>query len=137
MTDYPKADLLPEVTDLNRPYWEGLNEGVLRLQHCGDCESNQYPPETFCYACGSMNVAWQDSSGEGAVHTFITVHQKYHPAFYEEVPYNVSVIELDDGVRLVSNLVGVGPDQVRIGQRVRAAPRLVSADQHALYFEPA
>jgi uncharacterized protein len=137
MTAYPKADLLPPITDLNAPFWHGLNDGVLRLQRCEACSSYQHPPESFCYRCGSDRIEWAEASGLGVVHTFITVHQRGHPAFADDIPYNVSVIQLDEGPRLLTNVVGVPPEQVRIDMRVRLAPRPVSETQHGPYFEPA
>lgn len=130
-----RADLLPEPTELTKPFWDGLSEGKLRLQHCDECDKYQYPAETFCFHCGSLNVEWKDASGKGEVHTFITVHQRYHPAFADLIPYNVSVIELAEGPRLVSNVESIAPEDVRIGMPVRIAPRKESNGQYAIAFE--
>ena len=130
-----RADLLPEPTELTKPFWDGLSEGKLRLQHCKDCGKYQYPAETFCFHCGSQNVEWKDASGRGEVHTFITVHQRYHPAFADLIPYNVSVVELAEGPRLVTNVESIAPDDVRIGMPVRIAPRKESNGQYAVVFE--
>lgn len=136
MTSAPsRADLLPEPTELSQPFHDGLAEGKLRLQHCPDCDSHQYPPEIFCYQCGSTNVTWKDASGKGVVHTFITVHQRYHPVFADLIPYNVSVIELAEGPRIVSNVVSIDPHDVRIGMPVHAAPKQESNGRYALVFE--
>lgn len=131
-----RAALLAEPTDLDRAYWDGLAEGKLRVQRCGACKSCQAQPETFCYTCGSDDIVWTDVSGRGTVFSFITVHQKYHPAFYELVPYNVSIVELEEGPRLVANVVDVDPHEVRVGMAVRAAMRPVG-DRVALFFERA
>ena len=130
-----RADLLPEPTEMTKPFWDGLSEGKLRLQHCGDCDKYQYPPETFCFHCGSLKVEWKDASGKGKVHTFITVHQRYHAAFADLIPYNVSVIELAEGPRLVSNVESIAPEDVQIGMPVRVAPRQESNGQYAIAFE--
>lgn len=130
-----RADLLPEPTDLTRPFWDGLAEGKLRLQHCRECDNYQYPAEAFCYFCGATDIEWKDASGKGEVHTFITVHQRYHPAFADLIPYNVSVVELEEGPRLVSNVIGIDVGDVRIGLPVRVAPQKESNGQFALAFE--
>ena len=130
----PRADLLAEPTELDQGYWDGLAEGKLRVQQCGACKHWQEVPETFCYACGADEMAWQNVSGKGTVHTFITVHQKYHPAFYDLVPYNVSVIELDEGPRITANIVNTAPNNVQIGMKVTAKPAPVG-DRVALFFE--
>lgn len=131
-----RAQLLSEPTELDQAYWDGLAAGKLRVQHCNACKSYQTPPETFCYVCGSDDVAWKDASGRGTVHSFITVHQKYHPAFYEMVPYNVSVVELEEGPRLVANVVNVDPHEVTVGMDVKAIAQPVG-DRVALFFEKA
>lgn len=131
-----RAELLAEPTELDRAYWDGLAEGKLRVQQCGACKSYQVAPETFCYACGSDDIAWKDASGRGTVFSFITVHQKYHPAFYELVPYNVSVVQLEEGPRLVTNLVDIDPHDVQVGMDVKATMRSVG-DRVALFFERA
>lgn len=137
MTSYPKADLIPDITEANAPFWTGLNEGRLVLQHCDACQSWQHSSESFCFACGSFQMSWQQASGTGTVHTFIIVHQRFHPAFADDLPYNVSVIELDEGPRLVTNLVDIANEDIRIGMRVRLAPRLASETQHQPTFAPA
>lgn len=134
MTADPRADLLAEPTDLDRAYWDGLAEGKLRVQQCGACKYWQAVPETFCFACGSDDMQWKDASGKGTVHTFITVHQKYHPAFYDLVPYNVSVIELAEGPRITANVVNIAPNDIEIGMKVKAKPAPVG-DRFALFFE--
>jgi len=131
-----RADLLAEPTELDQSFWDGLEQGTLRVQHCNDCDSFQHPPETFCYACGSDDVEWRDTPGLGEVHSFITVHQRYHPAFTDLIPYNVSIIQLDEGPRLVSNLIGIDAHDVEIGMRVKATPQPVG-DRFALFFEKA
>ena len=133
MTD-SRADLLAEPTDLDRPYWDGLAEGKLRMQRCSSCQHWQPQVETFCFKCGEDSMEWKDVSGKGTVHTFITVHQKYFPAFYDLIPYNVSVIELAEGPRLVANVVNIAPNDIEIGMSVHAKPAAVG-DRVALFFE--
>jgi len=132
-----KAELMPAVTALDAPFWDGLREGELRLQQCAACRSYQYPPETFCYECGSMDLAWKAASGRGTVYSFITVHQRFHAAFTEEMPYNVSIVQLEEGPRIVSNVLGIPPHDVQVDMAVQASPRAITPEQSALYFEPA
>ena len=132
-----KVALLPEPTTLDAPFWDGLRAGELQLQHCAGCGSFQYPPETFCYDCGSNDLQWEAASGGGTVYSFITVHQRYHAAFADNLPYNVSVIELDEGPRLISNVIDIPSDEVEVGMRVKAAPRDLDGERSWLYFERA
>ena len=132
-----KVALLPEPTTLDAPFWDGLRAGELHLQHCAACGAFQYPAETFCYECGGTDLPWEATSGGGTVYSFITVHQRYHPAFADNLPYNVSVIELDEGPRLISNVVDIPSDEVEVGMRVKASPRALDDERSWLYFERA
>ena len=132
----PLADLVPTITDLNRPYWEGLNEGELRLQHCRSCGAYQFPPESFCYACPSRDVEWKRIDGGGAIYSFIIVRQRYLPAFGDLIPYNVAIVALDEGPRVIANLLDVDNEAIEIGMRVRSRIEPVG-ERFALYFEPA
>jgi uncharacterized OB-fold protein len=116
MTDYAKP--LPTLTDENRPFWDGCREGRLRLQRCGACSHLRYPIAPVCPACLSSDFAWFDVSGRGTVFSYIVFHQAYHPAFKAELPYNVALVQLDEGPRLFSNVVGTPNDRVRIGDAV-------------------
>lgn len=133
--DQLRATLLPAPTPLDEPFWDGLHEGELRLKHCKSCNAYQYPPETFCYECGSTDMEWQVASGRGTVYSFITVHQRFHAAFADNRPYNVAIIQLEEGPRLVSNVVGIPPHDVQVGMSVKAAPHALTEEQSVLYFE--
>lgn len=131
-----RAKLLAEPTELDQPFWDGLAEGKLVIQHCS-CGNYQYTFETFCFNCGSDDIGWSDTNGEGEIHTFVTVHQRYHAAFSDIIPYNVSVIELDEGPRIVSNVINIDTDNVKIGMRVKVAPQPAGDGRYALFFEEA
>ena len=128
-------DLLPEITDLNAPFWDGLAAGELRLQHCRACNSVQHPPESFCYACGSQDVVWQAVEGEGEVYSFIVVHQLYHAAFKDLLPYVVAIVQLDAGPRMLGLMPGEG--RPAIGARVRPRFQPIGEGRSVLTFEPA
>lgn len=132
-----KAELLPAVTPLDAPFWNGLREGKLQLQQCAACRSYQYPPETFCYECGSTDIEWKTASGRGTVYSFITVHQRFHAAFTDEIPYNVSIVQLEEGPRIVSNVIGIPPHDVQVDMAVKASPQPITDERNALYFKPA
>lgn len=133
----PLAELAPASTELTAPHLDGLAAGELRLQRCKQCDAYQYPPESFCYHCPSTDLEWQAVEGNGTVYSFIVVHQRYHPAFSDRLPYNVAIIELDEGPRMLANVLNVEDNAVEIGMRVR--PRIEQLDDEtaALFFEPA
>ncbi|HJM89842.1 MAG TPA: Zn-ribbon domain-containing OB-fold protein [Dehalococcoidia bacterium] len=133
----PLAELVPAETALNAPHLEGLAAGEVRLQHCTQCGAYQYPPESFCYHCPSTSLEWESVEGLGTVYSFIIVHQRYHAAFGDRVPYNVAIVEFDVGPRVLGNILEIDNDAVEIGMRVRPRIEQLGDGQAALFFEPA
>lgn len=109
---------LPEPDDASRPFWDGAAEGKLVLMRCNDCGTWRLPSRMHCDNCLSTNTAWQQASGRGTVRTFGVMHQRYHPGFAADLPYNVTIVELEEGPRLPTNLVGVNNADIRVGMPV-------------------
>jgi uncharacterized OB-fold protein len=109
---------LPQLDDVSRPYWSALAGGRLRYQECPHCGHRQLYPRACCTACGDT-PEWRDASGEGTVHTFTVIRQNHGKPFRDLLPYVVAMVELDEGPRLMTNIVGCPPEDVRIGRRVR------------------
>lgn len=102
------------------PFWEATKRHELRYQVCDDCGGIVFFPRRHCPHCMSMDLSWQTSAGEGAVYTYTVIRQIGLPAFRERVPYAVAWIDMDEGFRMISNIVGVDdPASISIGQRVR------------------
>ena len=97
---------VPSVTPLTEPYWSGLAQGELRHQRCGSCSNAWLPAREECPRCLSEDVTWVASSGRGRLISWVVYHQASHPAFTDRVPYNVAVVELDEGARLITNVLG-------------------------------
>jgi len=95
-----------------------LRDEKIRLQRCDDCSAWIYYPRVRCPVCLSARVGWHDVDGAGAVFTFTVARQATAPAFADDVPQLLAVVELDLGVRLTSTLVEVAPEDVRVGLRV-------------------
>jgi len=127
-------DLLPDVTDLNAPYWEGLAVGELRIQQCNACDARQHPSESFCYNCGSQDITWHPVNGNGEIYSFIKVHQLYHAAFKDHLPYIVVIIQLNEGPRILGAMFGLNAEP-KIGARVRAAFQNIDDESAFLLFE--
>ena len=113
---------LPEITEENRPFWEATQRRKLVLQRCAGCREMWSPPSSHCPRCLSSEWFWEEVSGRGRVFTFTVVHQRYHPAFADAIPYNVAVIELKEGPRLVST-VECPKEELKIGMEVEVAFR--------------
>ncbi len=128
---------LPALDDSNRPFWQAAKAGTLQMQRCGDCGHIRYPIAHVCPACLSEAFDWQPLSGRGTVFSTIVFHQVYHAAFAGDVPYNVSLIQLDEGPRMFSNVVGVPPSAVKVGDVVQVVFDPVSDDISMPRFRPA
>jgi len=115
-TQYQKP--LPAISSLNKPYWEGLKSRELRLQKCDACGKVWYPPSPLCPGCWSRNLSWTRLSGRGRVSSWVVFHQSYYRGYDNEIPYNVAEVELEEGPRLLTNLVGVSNDEIRAGMPV-------------------
>ena len=118
MTPYTKP--LPTLTDDNRPFWDACRAGYLSLQKCQACGHLRYPIARFCPDCLSDQCAWTPVSGRGTVFSYVVFHTAYHPGFKGELPYNVALVQLEEGPRLYGNVVDVPNDAVKIGDPVEA-----------------
>ncbi|MBC7706768.1 MAG: OB-fold domain-containing protein [Rhodoferax sp.] len=104
MNDYRKP--LPVIGDENRPFWDACRAHALRMQQCDDCGLIRFPINHVCPSCLSEAHHWQTLSGRGTVFAYIVIHQVYDPAFAQDVPYNVALVQLEEGPRMYSNVVG-------------------------------
>lgn len=117
MTEYTKPMPMPD--HVTSTFWDAARDGKLMLQRCPDCNEYQFFPQSYCRRCLSENLEWKESSGKGKVYTYTVVHRPPSAKFQDETPYTVALIELDEGVRMMSNIVGVSPDEVRVGMNVK------------------
>ena len=96
---------LPEPTPLSQPYWDALTAGRLTFQRCRNCDHAWLPPRAECPECLAAEWNWVQASGKGRVISWVIYHHAYHQAFKERLPYNVALVELDEGPRLITNIV--------------------------------
>ena len=109
--------------------WRGaLGEGRFLVQRCGRCTTHRFPPALVCSACGAPDLAWVEASGSGTVHATTIVRER-------EGRYNVALIDLQEGPRMMSRVEGVEPEAVRIGMPVRA--RILATPEPLVVFGPA
>ena len=103
------------------PFWEGTRDRQLRFQRCNDCDTVIFHPRRHCVGCLGHDLIWHDASGQGTVYSYSIVRQSYHPFFRQHVPYVVAWVDLDEGPRLLSNVVGIGDpsSDVHCGMAVR------------------
>ena len=117
---------------VTQPFWDGVAEGVLRIQRCQACGRPVFYPRAVCPHCTRGELTWVEASGLGTVHTFTVVHRA-PPEHREDVPYVVALVELDEGVRMMTRLVDVEPSAVAVGLPVEVAVR---GEPKLPYFRP-
>ncbi len=114
----PAADVLrPPVSRDTEFFWAGTAAGELRIQRCGGCGALRHPPGPMCPACGAARPGYVVAAGTGEVYSYVVQHHPPVPG--KQLPLVVALVELAEGVRMVGELLGTGPEQVRIGLPVR------------------
>lgn len=116
MSAAPKP--LPQVSAEMAPFFAAARRHELVVQRCGGCGTHRFPARDLCSRCLSREVSWVPVSGRGTVFSVAVMHQVYHPGFAAEVPYAVVVVELEEGARLLSNVVDCPVRDIRIGMPV-------------------
>ena len=114
----PYRKPLPRIDEESRGFWEALGRHELYFQRCGACGTKRFYPRALCPSCLSSATAWVRASGRGTVYSFSVTHQNQAPGFREELPYVLAVVELEEGVHLMTNVVGCAPETVRIDMPV-------------------
>jgi hypothetical protein len=117
-SDRAPARPLPETRNAGATFWKKAAEGLLVVPKCAECDRTFWHPRPRCPHCGSERVEWIPASGRGAVHTFTVVRQSGDPYFKTKVPYAVAMIDLDEGVRIMTNIVDTPLDSLAVGMRV-------------------
>ena len=116
MEGYEKP--MPEPDHVTRPFWEATKQKKLLFQRCPDCGAHQFFPQAHCRGCLSDRLEWVASKGHGTVYSFTVIHRPPAAAFEKEAPYAVGLIDIDEGCRMISNIVGVNPEDVCVGMPV-------------------
>lgn len=107
--------ILPQVTELNRPFWDGCAEGELRLQRCSGCGHLRFPISPTCPRCLDDGFAWESLSGRGSIFSFVVFRQGYHPYWKERLPYATALVQLDEGPRMFGDVVDADPESLEVG----------------------
>lgn len=126
----------PYIAPEAAPYWAGAKEGKLILPFCKACETVIWYPKAHCNACGSLDVDWRQASGEGTLYSFSTVHRG-EGAYRETGSFVLALVDLDEGARVLTNIVDGDPAALQIGQRVRAVFHAAGDAAALVRFAPA
>ena len=104
----------------SKHYWQGLRDGKLLIQKCDDCATHRHPPQPMCENCQSLKWSTTESSGNGTIHSYTVMHYPEIPPF--DYPNAIVLVDLEEGVRITSQLIGVEPEDIQIGSAVTAHP---------------
>ena len=116
-------------------FWEGCKEGEFRLQKCDDCGKVIFYPRALCPKCMSDKLSWIKSSGKGEIYSYSVHHRGATPAF--KTPYVVALVDLEEGVRVMSNIINCDVNDVKIGMKVKVTFESLTDEISLPKFEPA
>ena len=134
-SDYNKP--LPVPSPVTEEFWRAARRHELVLQRCQACERYIYYPRALCPYCLSDDLCWTRVSGRGTVYSFTVARRPTASIFADWVPYVIAVVELEEGPRMTTNIVGCAPEDVRIGMAVEAAFEDVTEEITLVKFRPA
>ncbi|KPQ05425.1 MAG: putative nucleic-acid-binding protein containing a Zn-ribbon [Rhodobacteraceae bacterium HLUCCA12] len=126
----------PEPDEDSRPWWDALARHLLTYQTCTDCNGVVFYPRNRCCHCLSDALQWHQSLGLGTVYSRTLVHRAPDPRMRDQLPYPVALIDLDEGFRMMSRLVGPDANQTPIGARVQVVFGLGPDGRPLPFFEP-
>jgi len=132
----PRFDL-PTIEAETKPFWDALREGVLMLGRCDSCERVHYYPRPMCPHCWKETVTFVPAGGSGTLYTWSTVFVNDLPPFNTKLPYIAAQVDLDEGVRVTTIMVGTEPQALRIGMPVTIGFEAISEDVTIPVFSPA
>jgi len=135
MADYKKP--LPRPTAASLPFWEAAKRHELQIQRCGSCGAHIFYPREVCPECLSSDLNWMKVSGKGTVYSYTIAQAPTHPAFAEDIPYVIAIVELAEGPHLTTNITGCQPEEVRVGMPVMATFDNVTPEMTLVKFRPA
>lgn len=127
---------VPTPTRESQPFWDGCTREQLLLQQCNRCQKFWHPPGPICPNCLSTDYEWVPASGRGSVYTFSVVRHAFRRAWEPLVPYVVAVIQLEEGPRVLSNVVDTSPESVDIGMKVEVTFQRISDTITLPLFRP-
>jgi uncharacterized OB-fold protein len=129
--------LLPGITPLTQPYWDGARRNQLLIQRCSACGHVWHPPLPRCPSCHSVAVEWMPVSGRGRLYTYTVVYHATHAAMADKVPYISALVELEEGPRVLTNLRNCAEADVSVGMPVSVLFEELTDDVTLPQFEPA
>ncbi len=127
---------MPEASSWSEPFWESTREGKLKIQKCVDCGMYIFYPRLICPGCFSENIEWVETSGKGKIYSFTVVVNNAPTPFLEDMPFVIAIVRLEEGVQMLTNIVGCDPEEVQCDMPVEVTFKKVSEEFTLPLFKP-
>ena len=134
MSEYKKP--LPVIQSYSKAFWDGTKAGTLLVQQCQDCNAYMSYPRQFCTECWSDNMGWKESSGQANVFSFSVTYEGVEPMFEDDLPIVLAWVDLPEGVRMNTSLIGCDPKDIEIGMEVEVVFKTVTNEITIPHFTP-
>ena len=132
-----KEKPIPIVSPWAKPFWDATAIGILKIQKCSKCDMNIFYPRLYCPSCGSKEIEWIEALGTGNVYSFTVVENNAPSAFIVDMPYVVAVVEMDEGIRMLTNIINCNLEQLTCDMRVKVVFERLNDEFTLPKFEPA
>lgn len=121
---------------LSQPFWTHLASGTLHLATCDDCNKAHHPPGPICPHCHSFNIGWKPASGRATLGSFAVAHHPVHPLLADKVPYTITLVDLEEGVRMVSGIPHGMDVELTLGMALECKVEKIDDSLSLPYFYP-
>ena len=128
---------LPHIDEESRPWWEAVQRHELYVQKCRDCGDLRFHPRALCTSCMSSRTEWVRCKGSGKIYTFTVTNQNQAGGFRDSLPYVMAWVEVDEGLKMLTNIIDCPPEQVKIGMPVEVVYEDVTPEVTLAKFRPA
>jgi uncharacterized OB-fold protein len=128
--------LEPPISDVAAPFWDATRDKRLMLQWCRVCSQAIHYPREVCPTCLGEDLEWRESPGQGEIYAFNVMHRPGNRGMADRTPYVIALVTLDEGVRMVTNIVGHEPGSLQVGMRVKITWESLSDGRNLPLFEP-
>lgn len=131
--DVERAPIKP--MSFSKPFWDGTREKKLVIQYCKDSKKYQFFPRPTSIYTGKRNLEWREVTGNGVIYSF-TITRRTRPPFRGHEPFAIAMVELDEGVRIMADLINVTEDQIKIGMKVKPTWIPLPEGYNLVAYEP-
>ena len=134
MSEYKKP--LPVVQPWSKVFWEAAKQHKLLIQECKECKSKIFYPRKFCPECWSPDLGWFEAGGKGKIYSYSVTMGQVEPRFMKDLPYVLAYVDLEEGIRMMTRIVGCKPEEVTFDMDVEVVFEDITEEFSLPYFQP-